>query len=51
MSNSIKQFANILITFIDKTLMPLIDSKIGDATKALDQWVQLKNFIYDSDQI
>jgi hypothetical protein len=46
MSNSIKQFANIMISFIDKTFMPLIDSKLTEAAKALDQWVQLKNFIY-----
>lgn len=46
MSNSIKQFANLIISFIDKTFLPLLDSKLVETSKAMDQWSQLKNFLY-----
>jgi hypothetical protein len=51
MTNELKIFANMIINFIDKTLLPILDNKIPEAIKVLDQWSQLKNFVNETENI
>lgn len=51
MSNSIKAFAGIITSFIDRTFLPILDTKIPEAIKAMDQWGQFKAFINETETI
>lgn len=45
MSNPIKQLSNLLVTFIDKNFMPILDTRVIEVAKAVSKWNCLKNFI------
>ena len=49
--NTIKQFALLLSNFVDKTFLPLLDSKTFETIKVIDQWNGLKSLLLDQEPI
>lgn len=49
MSNPGKQLCNLLISFIDKNFMPILDTRVIEVAKALSKWNSLKNYIQAND--
>ena len=45
MNNTIKQFSTLLINFIDKNLVPVLDNRVSEMAKAIHKWTTLKNYI------
>jgi hypothetical protein len=45
MTSSSKILANMVINFVDKTLLPILNTAIPEMEKVLDQWNELKKFI------
>jgi hypothetical protein len=48
MSNCIKIFGNIIINFVDQMFLPILNYKLAETIKVIDQWNQLKVFINEN---
>lgn len=51
MTNSLKQFAALISNFIDQSLMPIIQSKMSENCRIVEQWIELRTLINDADTI
>lgn len=51
MNNTIKQFALLVSNFVERSLIPLLDTKLSDNLKAIDQWNTLKSMMLDQEPI
>ena len=51
MNNTIKQFALLVSNFVERSLIPLLDTKLADNLKAIDQWNTLKSMMVDQEPI
>jgi hypothetical protein len=41
----------MIINFVEKTFIPILNNKIPETVKVLEQWNQFKNFIHDSENV
>jgi hypothetical protein len=48
MTSSTKILVNMVINFVDKTLLPILDTKIIETARVIEQWSQLKKFVNES---
>lgn len=46
-----KQMVNLLTGFVDKNLVPLIESKIPENMRVIEQWGRLKSFLSEGDNV
>ena len=51
MSSSMKQLAEIVAGFVDRLLVPLIDSSFSSKKRVLEQWNKLKSFIAEAEVV
>ena len=46
-----KQLAEIVAGFVDRLLVPLIDSSFSSKKRVLEQWNKLKSFIAEAEVV
>ena len=51
MSNQIKQIVNLITSFVDRTLLPLIEAKTAENLKVIEQWGKLKAFLSEENNL
>ena len=47
--NSLKELAILLVGFVDRTIVPLIDPTTSERKRVLEQWTKLKTFVNENE--